>query len=392
MLLDGQALDLHRRALGIEIGAVVRKDLVSAQPAEVVVPHQKRKVGEALDEALVVLSLLHHQTSDTQPESGIGGRPDGDPVVGLGRGRPVLRGNDDDLAAALHALDEPVRVRELVLHQVLAVHDDELRVAQIVEIAVGGLDPVHPGVTRRLVAVPGVVRPGATGTGLVGPYAADLGVEQGERIAETVHAVFPQHAQEPHTAAHLDRARPRPAHGFHHLGLVTLLEKALSPFLSAVATGNSVERQGDLLERLLPRDLDEFVVAPAVEHVLGLELGGELGEASIGPRFPTAAHNRVTQAVRTVDHPVKGVALGALTWVPIGSGMVAVEVGVVLIVVGRAAADDDAVADVSADTAGVGVVGRADPVEGAIVAVLVVVDALRRRSMVACEKLFSSVI
>jgi hypothetical protein len=61
---------------------------------------------------------------------------------------------------------------------------------------------------------------------------------------------------------------------------------------------------------------------------------------------------------------------------PYDTRVVAVEIGVLLVVVGGAQADDDAVADVGPHATGVGVVWRAHPVEGGVVAVLVAIDLL----------------
>src|SRR5262245_56779688 len=80
------------------------------------------------------------------------------------------------------------------------------------------------------------------------------------------------------------------------------------------------------------------------------------------------------EAVRTVEHTMERVALRTLPRIPVDARVVAVQVGVVLIVVRRAYADDDAVADVGADATRVRVIRRADPVERRIVTILVVID------------------
>src|SRR5262245_17103257 len=84
----------------------------------------------------------------------------------------------------------------------------------------------------------------------------------------------------------------------------------------------------------------------------------------------------MAQAVRPVDDPVEGIALGALAWVPVRRRLITVEIGVGLIVVSAAEPCNDAVAHVGAHAASVGVVGRADPVESAVVFVLIAINLL----------------
>src|SRR2546427_12327148 len=83
--------------------------------------------------------LVHQDLDDPQEEGGIRRRPDRNPVVGLRRGRAVLGHNDHDTAAALHALDEPVRFRHLVLDEVLAPAHMQLREAHVWVVNVRGL-------------------------------------------------------------------------------------------------------------------------------------------------------------------------------------------------------------------------------------------------------------
>ena len=266
MLLDGEPLHLHGRTLRGQGAPIAGEDLMGPQTAEVVLSYQEREVGEALHERLVVLPVLHHQPRDPQEERCIGLLPDGDPVIGLGGRRAVLGRDHHDLAPPLHALDEPVGVGQLVLHQVLPVHDDELRRAQVVEVAVGGLDSVHPGMARRLVSVPGVVGPGSPGPCLLAGDAADLDIQQGEGVAQAVHAVLPQDTEQTHTAAHLDAAGAGASCGLHHLRLLTLGEKPAAPLLAAVAACDGIQGPGDQREGLIPRGLDELVLTPPVEQ------------------------------------------------------------------------------------------------------------------------------
>src|SRR3970282_1498737 len=62
---------------------------------------------------------------------------------------------------------------------------------------------------RSLKSQSDVCRPwthGWPGARILGPDAADLSVEEGERVVEAVHAVLADDAEEAHTAPHLDRA------------------------------------------------------------------------------------------------------------------------------------------------------------------------------------------
>ena len=99
---------------------------MSAQTLQGVCTHEEREVREGLDEGLVVPSPVDHQLGHAEPESRVGGGADGDPVIRLGGGRTVFGSDDDDFGAALHALDEPVGIGQLVLDQILSIHNDEL--------------------------------------------------------------------------------------------------------------------------------------------------------------------------------------------------------------------------------------------------------------------------
>ena len=233
---------------------------------------------------------------------------------------------------------------------------------------------MHPWMTGRLVAVPGVVREIPPRPRLVRSDPPNLGVEQGQRVVQPVHAVLAQHAKEAHAASHLDRSGAGAAHGIDHFRLISLRAQPFGTLVSRVGAGDGLERSGDVLKRLLPRDLDELVVAAPVEQIGRPKLRREFGESRLGPRLPASPDDRVAQAVRSVEDSMKGVALRALAGIPVCRCVVAVEVGVVLIVVGRAGSHDDAVADVGSDTTRVGVVGRAHPVEHRVVPILVVVD------------------
>ena len=195
VLLFGQTLDLETGAVGGEIAFISWNNFIGPQPLEVVGPHQQWKIGELLDEFFVVPLLVDHQLGDAQPQRRIGLRTDRHPIVGLGARGPILGSDHHNSTAAFHALNEPVRVGHLVLDQVLAVHDDQLAEPQVVEVAVGGLQTVDPRVSRRLVAVPGVVAPVAAAPGLVGADISHVSVQKCHGVVEAVHAVLPDHAQ-----------------------------------------------------------------------------------------------------------------------------------------------------------------------------------------------------
>jgi hypothetical protein len=82
----------------------------------------------------------------------------------------------------------------------------------------------------------------------------------------------------------------------------------------------------------------------------------------------------MAQAIGAVDDAMKGVALGALARIPIDGRFIAVKIGIVLIIVCAAHSRHDAITHVRADPARMGVVRRADPIEGAIVFVLIAIN------------------
>src|SRR3989454_10762923 len=90
-------------------------------------PDQDRTVRVLFAEVRVVQILIKEDLNDPQEQTRIRRGPDGNPVVGLRRGRAVLRHDDHDTAAALHALDEPVGFGHLVLDEVLAPAHMQLR-------------------------------------------------------------------------------------------------------------------------------------------------------------------------------------------------------------------------------------------------------------------------
>src|SRR5262245_27644855 len=227
---------------------------------------------------------------------------------------------------------------------------------------------------RRLIAMPGIVRPVATGARLLRSDAANLGIEQRQRVVKTIHAVFADDAEQPHTAAHFYGPGSGATHLLNHLRLIALREQALFSVLAAVARADRNQRFGDRVEGVRPGNLHELVLAAGVEQVSRFVLRRQLGKASVGPGLPALAHDRMAQPVGSVDDPVEGIALGTLAWVPVRRCLIAVEIGVSLIVVSAAKAGNDAVAHVGAHAASVGIVGRADPIESAIVFVLIAIN------------------
>src|SRR5262245_21111455 len=227
---------------------------------------------------------------------------------------------------------------------------------------------------RRLIAMPGIVRPVATGACLLRSDAANLGIEQRQRVVKTIHAVFADDAEQPHTAAHFYGPGSGAAHLLNHLRLIALREQALFSFVAGVARADRNQRFGDRVEGVRPGNLHELVLAASIEQVARFVLWRQLGKTGVGPGLPALAHDRMAQPVGPVDDPVEGIALGALAWVPVRRCLIAVEIGVGLIVVSATEPRNDAVAHIGAHAASVGVVGRADPVESAVVFVLIAIN------------------
>ena len=129
VLVRLEAMQLEAGPLRAQPGLITGQNLMSPQPGQGVSADKQREVGKALDEVRVVALVLHQPAGDPQEECGVGGGPDGDPIVRLGgRGR-VLRRDGDDLGAAFHGLHEEVRLGHLVLDQVLAALNMQARIA-----------------------------------------------------------------------------------------------------------------------------------------------------------------------------------------------------------------------------------------------------------------------
>jgi hypothetical protein len=83
------------------------------------------------------------------------------------------------------------------------------------------------------------------GASFVRTDAADLRVEQRERVVEAIHAVLADHAEQPHAAAHFNCPRAGAAHLIDHFGLVTLSEEKFFPRLAAVARADGNQGFGN---------------------------------------------------------------------------------------------------------------------------------------------------
>ena len=125
-------------------------------------PHLARQVDElcfvrnlwTTDNDHAAENQIHtgrHRLDEPQPSIALGALWSGN-----GQRKPPVRRAG---AATVDHLDEPVGVGHFVFDQVLATLDVQLGVAHVVHVAIGRLQSVNEGLARRLVAMPGVVRP-----------------------------------------------------------------------------------------------------------------------------------------------------------------------------------------------------------------------------------------
>ena len=147
----------------------------------------------------------------------------------------------------------------------LDVHDDELGEAQVVEIAVRSLEPVHPRVSRRLISVPGVVGPVPTGQGIFLANATNLGIEHCKRVVEPVHPILADDTEKAHPPSHLDATGAGAFGGLDHLRLVALSQESVLSSFTAVACRNGDKGFGDIVKCILPGYLDELILPPPVK-------------------------------------------------------------------------------------------------------------------------------
>ena len=114
-------------------------------------------------------------------------------------------------------------VRPFILNHVLTDGDVQLTEAHVVEVHIGGLQPVDERKSRRLVAVPGIVGPVSPAAGLVLVHVSHVRIHQRKRVGEPVGAVFANDAQQPHAATELDGPGTGASPVAQHLFRITLL-------------------------------------------------------------------------------------------------------------------------------------------------------------------------
>ena len=373
VLIVRDVLDLLARTIGGQGAGVVGEHFRGAQPLEIVFANEEWEIRELLYERFVIPLVINHQSRHAEPQCRVRGGTDRYPVIRLRGRRAVFGRDDDDLRPALHGFDEPMRVGHFVFHEILPVHDDELRVAEIVEVRLAVLQAMHPRMAGSLIAVPGVIRPDATRLGFLRFHAADVHVQQREGITQAIHAILAQHAQQAHAAAHLDSACACAAHVINHLLRITLRFEELHARFTAITCGDGLGSFRDIGERVVPRQALELIRAARIKLVFGFDLGGERGETVVRPTLPAAPHDRMLQPIRAVKDAVEGVALRAMAIAPSSGGVIAVEVRVVGDVVFLAKPHNDAIANVGSDAAIVRVIRRADPRELVVVGVLIAI-------------------
>ena len=108
-------LHLVRIALRQVRHLVVLDDVLRLQVGQGVRADQDRHVRVLLAEVRVVHVLIEQNLQDAQEQRAVPARPDRNPVVRLRGRRAVFRLNGHETPAALHAFNEPVRFRHLVL-------------------------------------------------------------------------------------------------------------------------------------------------------------------------------------------------------------------------------------------------------------------------------------
>ena|GEM_PF-4608037 len=377
VLLRLQPLQGEARTVRVEGWLVAREDISRIEAFQRVRPNDDGEVREPLDEVLVVQPLLHQIPSDGEEDGRIAeSRTARDPVVRLRGRRAVLRRNDDDLPAPLHHLDGEVSVRPLVLDEVLADRDVQLRLPVLVEVDVSGLQPVDEREAGGLITMPGVVRPVPTALRFLRGDAAHVHVEQREHVRGPIEAVLPDHAEETHPAAEFEGACPCALGGLHHLRLVPLLEQDPLPALARVPACDGDHPLRDVAERLVPRNPLERVGAARVELVLRARRRIEIGEPGVGPLLPARAHHRPLEPVRAVHPPRERHPVVAAARVPRHRGAVPVLVENSAVVVVLLRAQDDPVPDEGPEPAVVGTVRGTDEGEAVVIPVLVAVDLL----------------
>ncbi|MBV6491556.1 MAG: hypothetical protein CNCCGFBP_02177 [Fimbriimonadaceae bacterium] len=338
---------------------------------------EQREVRELLDELGVVLAFVHQDLGDTEEQRGVGATgTDGEPVVRASRRRAVFGRDDDDLAAPLHELIEEVRLRHLVLDEILAALNVEPRQSKIVKVAVRCLKTVDIGMSRGLVAMPSVIRPLAAALGFVGSDSSNVAVQKSEHLAKTIHAVLSDDAKQTHAASVLEALRPGMVHRLEHLRRIALRSEPLVADVAAVGFRDGDHAARGVIKCLVPTQPDEGVEPASGEVVLLAKLLGQVGEPVVGPPLPALAHHRVLEPIRAIDSAMQREPLGTASWMPVGGGRVPLQVGVAIDVVVLLGPDDDSVPGERPHPAGVGVVGRAHVGERIVVRVLIAINVL----------------
>ena len=367
-------LDLDRVALpGFQ--RVVGDDLARPQQLACVRANQQRQIGQLLHEFAVVGAVAEQDVRHAQQQRRVGPRSDRHPVVGLRRGRAVLRRDVHHLPAALQHLNPPVRVSHLVLDHVLAHKDEQLGVPEVVQIRIKGLNAGHHGMARRQVAVPVVVRPRAAAYRLPLVSSRLFLVEQRDRVGEAIQRADLRDARQPHPRAALHHPRPGPVHRLDHLRRIALRAQPPRTRLPLVFPHDVQQRLRHQPLRLVPTGAHPAVGAP-MEVLSRRQAVGLLREAGFHPLLETLAHHWMLHAIGAVDAPHQRVPLQAAPRVPCPRHPVAIHVFRAVRVVVLLGADDDAVAHECPQPAVVGIVGCADKRKRAVVAILVAVHLL----------------
>ena len=193
-------------------------ELVRAEQAPGVGPHEQRGVGPAAHEGLVVPAALEHHVDQRQRQRRIGAGPDLQPVLGLAGEPGAARVDHDEAGAAVERVDGRGGVHEPRDRRVVAPEEDAAGALEVGHEGTG--DRCAEGVHRRQEAAP----------------AAQL-----HRAGEVRAAEGPAQPRDPvHRVA---QRRGRRGRRPEHHGL------------RAALVGDLPEPGGDGVERLVPADL-----------------------------------------------------------------------------------------------------------------------------------------
>ena len=174
----------------------------------------------------------------------------------------------------------------------------------------------------------------------------------------------------------LERTGARAFHHLDHFRRIPLLTKTAGARFSAVPRGNDDHGLRGIGKGRIPGHPQHVIQEAAVELILALCLRRQLRGAGIHPLLPALPHQGPLESIGAIDTTVEGKALQTHAWVVGKGSAVAVEVFIGLVVIVLFDPHHHAVADEGPDAAGMRIIRRADPGEGRVVAVLVVVDTL----------------